>query len=68
MVTPSSLAPLSALLVLAEDQTDGWVVGVVPQLIIHDIEVEVYLPDVTRLEWTGLEIDDHKAAQFEMVE
>ncbi len=54
--------------VLAEDQANGSIVGFMPQLVVHDVQVEVHLPRIAWLEGPGFQVDDDEAAELQMVE
>ena len=55
-------------MVLTEDQADGGSIVLVPELVIDDAEVKVHFARIFRLEFTLLQVNDHVAAQTQMVE
>ena len=69
LLTPSKgVFGHEAVLVLAEDQADGRLVGRVAQPVVHHVAVEVHLAGVLGLEGAFLQVDDHEAAQAQVVE
>lgn len=57
----------NAVFVLAEDQTDRWLVLRVAQQVINSIEIKIHFAGVFRQEFSPLKLDDNVAAQFEMI-
>src|SRR5262249_37349098 len=53
---------------LAQDQADAAAVAGVAEQVVHRGQVKVHLAGVLRLERAALEVNDHEAAQAEVVE
>lgn len=52
----------------AENQPDAWLVAGVLERVIDRRQVEVHLACVLRSELAALQVDDHEASKFEVIE
>ena len=53
---------------LAEDQTDGRLVQLMPKLVVNDVAVKIEFASVLGFEWAGLQLDDDEGPQPQVVE
>jgi len=53
-------------LFLAENDADGWILVLLPDLAIQRGKIELHFADEFRLKFAELQLDSHKAAQAAM--
>lgn len=67
MNVAQSIFGQNAVAVLAKDETDGRIVLICPQLIIHHTAIEIHFAGIVWFERPLLEFDDNVGPEFEMI-